>query len=100
MTHLYSPKLAPALREVARRYFDNDPLHCGALGICANAERAADGDLHRWDLQALFARLGMAELNPFFPELGDYCPKAYEWEPRAYMALLLAEIIEQSREGS
>lgn len=93
-------KLSVALRETSRKYFDRDDRLDMACGLCAAVDCAAEypdpgesaGGMSR---AALFRELGMDDFNPFGPELGDYAPNPGQWEARAYMALFMAEYLEE-----
>lgn len=94
-------KLSVALREVSRQYFEGDPALDMRCGLCA----AVDSVAHQpdpWEAagrrgkRVMFEELGMDKDNPFGPELGEYQPTPREWEARAYMALFLAEYLEET----
>lgn len=85
--------LSTGLRELASMYFDGKPLNT-ACGIC---KPLADltGTTISGPQPAYYAmRVVMDELGFTDTFFGGYSYKREDWEPRAYMCLLLAEYLE------
>ena len=79
------------LKIVARKYFEKDITFIVSRGICANLEKLEK----KHDVYEAMHLL-MGELKEPLAVFWGYTRGFKEWEPRAYMALFLAEYLKDT----